>query len=72
MATGPITEEPKLLFLDTVFHLSSSTVKFVIKPLGATFEIGQHITRIGSSFALFSFGNNPPFLVPSLGLVLEL
>ena len=60
------------MFFDPVFHLTPRTIKVVVEPLRTAFQIGQHIARIDTPIALFRLGDAPPFLVPSLGLVLEL
>ena len=60
------------MFFDPILHLTPSTVNVVVKPLGATFQIGDHVTRIGTPLVVFGLGDDAPLLVPSLGLVLEL
>lgn len=72
MTTGPIAKKTELLCLDAIFHLTSSAVNIVVEPLGTTFQIGEHVTRISTPIAVFGLGDDAPLLVPSLGLVLEL
>src|SRR5258708_31124859 len=72
MATGAITKETKLLFLDAIFHLTPGAINLVVERLRATFQIGQNITRISAFEGVFGFGNDPAFSVPTLSLILKL
>jgi hypothetical protein len=66
MAAGTITKETKLLFLDAIFHLALRAINLVVESLGATFQIGQTITRISAFEGVFGFRNDPAFPVPTL------
>ncbi len=66
MAAGAITKEPKLLFLDAIFHLTPRAVNLIVEGLGATFQIGQNITRISAFYGVFGFRNDLSFPVPTL------
>src|SRR5260370_30172824 len=72
MAAGAITKEPKLLFLDAIFHLTPRAVNLIVEGLGATFQIGQNITRLNAFYGVFGFRNDLSFPVPTLTLILKL
>src|SRR3979411_1508628 len=71
MTAGPIAEESELLFFNTVFHLTSSTVNLVVKRLGSPDQISDHKARIGSFGSVLGFGNNASLLFPTTGPILE-
>ena len=71
MTAGAIAEESELLFFNTVFHLTSSTVDLVVEPLGSPDQISDHKARIGSFGSVLGFGNNASLLIPTTGPILE-
>src|SRR5215472_12587168 len=72
MTTGPIAEQPQLLFFNAIFHLTPCAVKLVVEGLAAPLQVSEHVTGIGAPIAVFGLSNHSAFLVPSFGLVLEL
>src|SRR5215469_1797087 len=72
MTTGPIAEEPQLLFFNAVFHLTPGTVKLIVEGLAAALQVSDHVAGIGATITVFGLGDDSALLVPSLGLVLEL
>ena len=72
MTAGSITEESELLFFNTVFHLTSSTVDLIVERLGSPDQIGDHKARVGSLGSVLGFGNNASLPIPTTGLIFEL
>ena len=71
MAGSPVREEVKLLFFDPVLHVSSWTVNFIIKGLGAASKVRYKIAWITPFLRVFSFTNDEPCSVPCSRLIVE-
>src|ERR1700682_6725350 len=71
MTAGPIAEESELLFFNTVFHLTSSTVNLVVDHLGSPDQISDHKARVGSFGSVLGFGNNASLFIPTTGPILK-
>ena len=71
MTAGSIAEEAELLFFNTVFHLTSSTVNLVVDFLCVPSQTGHDKARVGSLGRVLSFGNNTSLLIPTTGPILE-
>ena len=71
MTAGAIAKESELLFLNAVFHLTSSTVELIVDPLCAPDQIGDHKRGLAPLGGVLGFGNNASLLIPTAGPILE-
>ena len=64
MATGSVTEQIKLLFLDTVLHVAAFAVYIVIKMLWFAGKVGYDKSSIWPFPWMFGFDNNATLSIP--------
>lgn len=72
MATGAVSEQIQLLFLDAVLHLTARAVELVVEVLGLAFKIRHHIAGIATSVGVLELGDNPPGMIPTVGGIIEI
>src|SRR5438552_2009502 len=72
---GPVGEQPQLLFLNSVLHLSAGAVDVLVDVAPSQLTRRQrchHETGIGSLFQMLGFADHPTFSAPTvLSRVLE-
>jgi len=62
--TGPIREQPELLFFDLVLHIPASAIEFVVELSRATGEVADNKARIRPLVIILDTGNHTAFTVP--------
>ena len=72
MTTGAVGIEVELLFLDSVFHITSGAIDFVVQILSTCRQTGDDIARIFAFGTVLDFGDDTPFPIPGPCTVIEL
>src|SRR5258708_21399036 len=72
MATGAISEQAELTFLDPVLHFSAGAVDVFIQCLRRVTQIGDHEARVGPLRVVLGFGDQPAVARPAASAVVKL
>ena len=72
MATGPVGEQHGLLFFDSVFHVASHCVNFVVKFFGWMIQIGHYESCVETLLQSLGLDDHAPLFAPGLCRVTRL